>query len=137
MPLHMCFALQSASALTTAVRAARAHGPLLGALAAVGDRAPFPTAVRDALAHRARGAFAAALLVAALSSPVRKALAGRERALGAARVVTPLACAPSFAPREQRVADGGSEGVASRREKDVPVASSLDRGVCGGGVKML
>ena len=94
--------LQNASALTTAVRAARARGPIRCAPAAVGDRAPFPAAVRDALAGRA------------------------QRALGAARVVTPLACAPPFAPRERRVADGGGEGVASRREKDVSVASLLD-----------
>ena len=151
--------LQSASALTTAVRAARAHGPLLGALAAVGDRAPFPTAVHDALARGANGAFTTALLVAAFAAPVRKALAGRAprapgaallvaafaapvcdalavRAVcapGAARVVTPLACAPPFAYREERMADGGGEGMVSRREKDVPVASDLEWGVCVGG----
>jgi len=119
--------LQNASALTTAVRNALARGPRRCAPAAVGDRAPFPTAVGDALARGANGAFTAALLVAAFAAPVRKALAGRaQRALGAARVVTPLACAPPFAPREQQMADGGGEGVASRREKDVSVASLLD-----------
>ena len=38
------------------------------------------------------------------------------------------------------MADGGGEGVVSRREKDVPVAALLEWGVgCGvwGGVKML
>ena len=94
--------LQVPRPLTTAVRDKGARGPRRCAPAAVCDRAPFPTAVRDALAGRA------------------------QRALGAARVVTPLACAPPFAPREQQMADGGGEGVASRREKDVSVASLLD-----------
>ena len=83
--------------------------------------------MRDALAGGAPRALSAALLVAAFTAPVRKALAGRALCtLGAARVVTTLTCAPPFAPREQRVADGGGEGVASRREKDVSVASLLD-----------
>jgi len=47
--LHMCVACRVPRLLTTAVRNARARGPRRCLFAAVGDRAPFPTAVGNAL----------------------------------------------------------------------------------------
>ena len=69
MLLHMCFACMVSRPLTTAVCAACARGPRHCAPAAVGDRAPFPTAVRDALARGALGRLGAALLVAVAAQP--------------------------------------------------------------------